>query len=65
VKKFKLNINTGDITVDFDFSENCIIQDYTKVFIGTMLRQFVHPFVPYYSQNKMTEKISFVRLCNT
>jgi hypothetical protein len=44
-----LNTKTGETTAVHDFSENYITQDDIKVFVGKMLTQLVHPFVPYYS----------------
>jgi hypothetical protein len=56
-----LKVKTGEIAVICDFSENySIIQDEAQGFHSNNAQAAFHPFVAYYSQNEITEHISFV-----
>jgi hypothetical protein len=56
-----LKLKTGETAVICDFSENySIVKDEVQGFHWNNAQATIHPFVACYSQNKMTENISFV-----
>jgi hypothetical protein len=58
--ELKLKLKTGETAI-CDFSENySITQDEVQEFHWNNALATLHPFVAYYSQNEMTEHISFV-----